>query len=131
MQCKKHPFYCIRNLTNKKLNFNQVIISSFYFNTGLAVKQTDYHWLMFYPCIYLFAIYDAYINCEGEKISYAYLPFVFSAFISTIGVVYSQTFTVNGVLLGPIWLPIVCFVIGTSLGFLIRCMIIRLHKTRG
>src|SRR5690625_7767665 len=39
---------------------NQVILLSFHGEIEEAIHQADYLWLMFYPCLYFFAIWDAY-----------------------------------------------------------------------
>ncbi len=110
-------------IINIKSNLNQAIISSFLWNTELASNQTDYQWLMFYPCIYTFAIWDAYKNSAGVKPSYSFLPFVFAAYLGTIGVIYSSIFRIGGILLGPILLPIISLITGALLGHLIKVII--------
>jgi hypothetical protein len=66
-------------------NFNQIIIYSFQFKIEEAIEATNYLWLMFYPCLYFFAIWDAYRDAGGGKKPFAYLPLVFSAYFVTIG----------------------------------------------
>lgn len=100
-------------IINVKSNLNIVIIESFYGNVEKAIQLTNYQWLMFYPCVYLFAIWDAYKDARGVKSSYSAIPFVFSAYFGTIGVIYSRSF------LGPIWLPIICLVLGAGIGYII------------
>jgi hypothetical protein len=121
-------FIAAEIIINTKAHLNEVIISSFYGNTELAVKQTQYQWLMFYPCIYMFAIWDAYKNTEGEKPHFSFLPFVISAYMGTIGVIYSSTVKIWGFLLGPIWLPILCILIGMTVGTIIRFILIKTLK---
>ncbi|SES94415.1 hypothetical protein SAMN05660297_00953 [Natronincola peptidivorans] len=110
-------------IINVQANVNLAIISSFLGNTGVAVEQTNYQWLMFYPCIYMFAIWDAYKHAEGPKAPNSFLPFVLAAYLGTIGVIYSSVFQIKGILLGPIWLPILCLMIGAALGFFIQGLI--------
>jgi hypothetical protein len=43
-----------------------------------VVDRTNYQWLMFYPCLYMFAMWDGYKDAGGGKES-SFLPFVFSA----------------------------------------------------
>ncbi|AZV43255.1 membrane protein [Peribacillus asahii] len=43
-------------LINVQANFNQVILLSFHGEIGDAIQHADYQWLMFYPCLYLFAM---------------------------------------------------------------------------
>lgn len=106
-------------LINVKAGINVVIISSFSGDMHTAINEVNYQWLMFYPCIYLFAIWDAYRDV-GETKAYSYLPFVLSAYFGTIGVIYSATFKLFGYLIGPIFLPIICIVIGSSIGIVIK-----------
>jgi hypothetical protein len=41
-------------LINIQANFNEVIILNFLGRTEEAIQQTNYGWLMFYPCLYFF-----------------------------------------------------------------------------
>ena len=74
---------------------------------------------MFYPCLYLFAIYDAYRDAGGVE-RFSFLPFVISAYMGTIGVIYSPY------LLGPIWLPILFLILGTVIGMTLQKLIYRI-----
>lgn len=118
-------FILLEFMVNYKARINVAIIDSFYCNTVLAVKEIDYEWFMFYPCVYLFAMWDAYKNAEPQTPAFSYTPFVIAAYLGTIGVVYSQTLKIFGFLLGPIWLPIICIIIGLALGFVLRVTIIK------
>src|SRR5699024_10990566 len=93
-------------LVNILGNFNQVIILSYHGKIQEAVAETNYLWLMFYPCLYFFAIWDAYRDAGGGDKPFAFLPFVFSAYFVTLGVIFSAKLKPFGTLLGPIWLPI-------------------------
>jgi hypothetical protein len=101
-------------MINVQSNLNEVIISSFHGNTTEAIAQTDYQWLMFYPCIYMFAIWDAYKDAGGGSSPYAVVPVVFGAYFGTIGVIFSRD------LLGAVWLGIVGAFVGIGVGLLIR-----------
>ncbi len=117
-------FIILEVIINVQARLNLAIIPSFHLNFTQAIEVTNYQWIMFYPCLYTFAIWDAYRDVGGDNLPFAFLPFVFSAFIGTIGVVYSINF------LGPIFLPIICLLIGALTGFLIRKVILsKLHKT--
>src|SRR5699024_6540294 len=52
-------------LINVKGNINWVILLSFQGEIQQAIQQADYQWLMFYPCLYFFAIWDAYKDAGG------------------------------------------------------------------
>ena len=84
----------------------------------------DYGWLMFYPCVYMFAMYDAYKNAEGDNPSLSFIPFAFGAYFVTIGLMYSPRPTF-GIFFGPIWLPMLCLIPGLGLGFIIRYLLIK------
>jgi hypothetical protein len=101
-------------LINVQSNLNQVIILSFYGHINEAITQTNYQWLMFYPCIYMFGIWDSYKDAEGITSPYDAIPFVFGAYFGTIGVIYSPS------LLGGVWSGILGIFIGIGIGSLIR-----------
>jgi len=107
-------------IINVKGNVNIVIMKSYLGDISGAIEHADYLWLMFYPCIYLFAIWDAYKDAGGNSYNYLFLPFVFSAYIGTIGVIYSSKFTINGLLIGPVFLSIIGMILGFIVGFIIR-----------
>lgn len=104
-------------IINVKSNLNMAIIESFYGNIEKAIQLTNYQWLMFYPCVYLFAIWDAYRDAGDSKHLYSAIPFVFSAYLGTVGVIYSRNF------LGPVWLPILFLLMGAGVGYIIRKVI--------
>jgi hypothetical protein len=119
----------IEIVINVKANINTLIILSFYGQTEIAVNKADYQWLMFYPCVYIFSIWDAYR--DGREIPpLMYLPFALAAYTETIGVIYSKTFRIGGVLLGPIFLPMICIFLGLGIGFIIRFFILKLLKMK-
>lgn len=117
-------FILLEFLINIQSNLNQVIVESFYGKIQKAISMTDYGWLMFYPCVYLFAIWDGYRDAGGGEKPFSYLPFVFSAYFGTIGVIYSRTLRIMGVLMGPIWLPILFLFLGAGIGVAIRSIIL-------
>jgi len=107
-------------LINVQGNLNEVILLSFHGEMDKAIQQSNYQWLMFYPCLYLFAMWDAYKDGGGGKKPYSFIPFVFSAYFGTIGVIYSSSLEVFGVLFGPVFLPILFFILGIGIGILIK-----------
>lgn len=110
-------------LVNVQGNFNEVIIFSFQGDIQTAIDQANYQWLMFYPCLYFFAMWDAYKDADGGKRPYSSLPFVFTAYFVTVGTIYSSKLTLFGILLGPIWLPVLSVIPGLLLGLLIQLII--------
>ena len=106
-------------LINVQANFNQVILLSFHGEIGNAIKHTDYQWLMFYPCLYFFSMWDAMKDAGGGKEDYFFLPYVFSAFFVTVGLIFSSNLTIFGVLLGPVWLPMLFVFPGIIIGLIV------------
>ncbi|MFB4164145.1 hypothetical protein ACE1TI_09960 [Alteribacillus sp. JSM 102045] len=117
-------FIFLEILINVMANFNQVIVLSFHGNIQEAIEQTDYQWLMFYPCLYFFAIWDAYKEAGGGTRPFAYLPLAFSAYFVTVGLIFSPSFTIYGISPGPMWLPMIFLPIGLGVGSIIRTIIL-------
>ncbi|SHN26344.1 hypothetical protein [Gracilibacillus kekensis] len=107
-------------LVNVLGNLNTVLILSFYGEIQAAIDHANYQWLLFYPCLYFFAMWDAYRDAGGGKKPYSFLPFVFSAYFVTVGTIYSSSFAIFEIVLGPIWLPIISVIPGVSVGLLIQ-----------
>lgn len=117
-------FIILEIIINVKGNINAIIMKSFLFDMQSAIEQTNYSWFMFYPCVYLFAIWDAYHDTGGGEYPFKYLPFVVSAYFGTLGVIYSTRFTIKAMLIGPIFLPIIAMILGFIIGEGIRKVII-------
>jgi hypothetical protein len=115
---------------NFQANFNEVIILSFQGDIEKAILKEDYQWLMFYPCLYFFAMWDAYKDAGEEKDCFSFLPFVFSAYFVTVGCIYFSNFKLFGVLLGPVWLPIISVIPGVMVGFLLRGIFFKINLVR-
>ncbi|MDL4843059.1 hypothetical protein [Aquibacillus rhizosphaerae] len=119
-------FIGLEFLVNVQANFNEVIRFSFLGETHLALAQTDFGWLMFYPCLYFFAMWDAFYDAGGGKGAYDFLPFVFSAYFVTVGLMYASKVKLFGVLLGPVWLPMLSVIPGVVIGFILKKIIYKL-----
>ncbi|HYE09471.1 MAG TPA: hypothetical protein VEF53_04780, partial [Patescibacteria group bacterium] len=77
------------------------------------------------------SIWDAYRDGQEEESPLLFLPFATAAYIETVGVIYSKIFRINGVLLGPIFLPMLCIFIGFGIGLIVRFLILRMwNKNR-
>ncbi|WP_035323617.1 hypothetical protein [Peribacillus kribbensis] len=113
-------FVFLEFLINGQSHFNQVIFLSFHGDISHAILQTNYHWLLFYPCLYFFAMWDAWKDAGGGRGRYSFLPFVSCAYMVTVGTIYSPRFTLFGLLLGPIWLPILSVIPGVLIGLAIK-----------
>ncbi|WP_079528199.1 hypothetical protein [Halobacillus hunanensis] len=117
-------------VVNVMSRFNEVILLSFHGQTEEAVNMANYGWLMFYPCLYFFAIWDAYKDAGGGKDIFSFIPFVSTAYVVTVGVIYSPSFTLFGILFGPVWLPILFVIPGLLLGLLVRILLVKMIHNR-
>ncbi|MEH7127321.1 hypothetical protein V7103_03750 [Neobacillus drentensis] len=123
---KEIAFIFLEFLVNVNSNFNMVILYSFQGNIREAIEATNYQWLMFYPCLYMFAMWDAYKDAEGETPIYSYLPFIFGAYFVTIGLMYSSSLKFGQILLGPVWLPILFLIPGLIVGNFVKSIVKRI-----
>ena len=123
-------FILLEIIINVMANFNEIIVLSFLGEIELAIERTNYQWLMFYPCLYFFAMWDAYKDAGGAKNRYTSVPFAFAAYFVTVGLIFSSELRLFGVLLGPMWLPISFVPIGVGIGFLIKWLLIRFSKQK-
>ncbi|MDF2547134.1 MAG: hypothetical protein K0R93_2032 [Anaerosolibacter sp.] len=113
-----------------KSKLNEIILLSFQGNTLDAVEHTNYLWLLFYPSIYMFSIWDAFRDSGGCRTPYAFFPFVFPVYLGTIGIIYSSVFRVGSILLGPVWLPIICLILGVLVGTAVQHLFIRFNNKK-
>ncbi|MEN1968529.1 hypothetical protein WMZ97_10695 [Lentibacillus sp. N15] len=113
-------------LVNIQSNLNQAILYSFNGEIQLAIDITNYQLLLFYPCWYIFAMWDVYKDTGSGKESFSFLPFVFSAYSMTVGAIYSPTLKIGGILFGPIWLPTLFLPIGIIVGTVLRILLKKL-----
>ncbi|WP_370294409.1 hypothetical protein [Rossellomorea marisflavi] len=113
---------------NVMSDFNLAIMYSFLGETEKAAGVIDYQWLMFYPCLYMFAMWDAYKIASNQKEELSYLPFVFSAYFVTVGLMVSPKVHLFGAFIGPIFLPMLFVIPGVAAGFLVRAIVIRFSR---
>ncbi|OIK17208.1 hypothetical protein BIV60_00530 [Bacillus sp. MUM 116] len=92
-----------------------------------AAKVVEYQWLMFYPCVYMYAMYDANKHAEGENPRLSFVPFAFGAYFVTIGLMYSPNLFF-GISFGPIWLPMLSLIPGLLIGFIIGYILIKISS---
>ncbi|MBD2870894.1 hypothetical protein [Paenibacillus arenilitoris] len=122
-------FILLEFVVNVKSNFNEVILLSFHGDIQSAIEKTDYQWLLFYPCLYLFAAWDAYRDSgAGEGKRFSYLPFITAAYCVTVGLIYSTKVKVFGVLLGPVWLPMLGCLVGVLAGLCLRRVLLMMGQ---
>lgn len=110
---------------NMGANLNQIILLSFQGEIEKAVLLVNFQWLMFYPCVYMFGMWDAYKDAGGGSSPFAFLPFVSAAFFATVGVMYSPILKIFGILLGPVWLPMLFCFLGIGIGIMIRFLLLK------
>ncbi|RSK28546.1 hypothetical protein EJF36_17665 [Bacillus sp. HMF5848] len=128
---KSLVFIFLEILVNVNSSFNLGILFSFNGEILKAIEVIDYQWLMFYPCLYLFAIWDAYRDAAGDELpDYYFFPFVFGAYFVTVGLIYSKSFKMFGFLFGPIFSPMIFLIFGLLVGFIIRAVILTIKKQR-
>lgn len=123
-------FIALEILVNIQSNFNAAIVSSFHGDTSLSLNQINVNWLMFYPCLYFFSMWDAVKDADekGENTTLLFLPFVFSAYFVTVGLIFSPVVKILGFLIGPIFLPILFVIPGVTIGLGIRKIITTINK---
>ncbi|XQY92977.1 hypothetical protein ACNRWW_06055 [Metabacillus sp. HB246100] len=112
-------FIFLEFLINVNSHFNSAIMASFLGEIDRAFQVVNFQWLMFYPCVYMFVMWDAFKDAEGEVAKFSFLPFVSSAYSVTVGLMYSPLIKINGVVLGPIWAPMLALLPGLVIGFII------------
>ncbi|MFP7736458.1 hypothetical protein ACLHDF_24275 [Priestia aryabhattai] len=121
-------FIFLEFLINTKSSFNNAILYSFLGQISKAIEVVNYQWLMFYPCVYMFAMYDAYKYSTKNTPYLSFLPFVGGAYTVTVGLMYSSKLHFGDVLLGPIWLPTIFLVPRLIFGFIVRYLLMKCLK---
>ncbi|MFY4776746.1 hypothetical protein [Metabacillus sp. RGM 3146] len=123
-------FIFLEILININSRFNLAIISSFHGEIQQASEILDYQWLLFYPCIYMFAMYDAYKFAQGNSKGNAFFPFAFGAYFVTVGLIYSSKVSIFGIVPGPVWLPIMMLLPGFLIGYAVHRIIRYIQKEK-
>jgi hypothetical protein len=113
-------FVMLEFIINVKSNFNQAIMYSFLGEFEKAHLVTDYQWLMFYPCVYMFAMWDSYRFAMPSDEKLSFLPFIFGAYFVTIGLMVSPKLLIFNLFLGPVFLPMIFLIPGLLIGYLIK-----------
>jgi hypothetical protein len=120
-------FVILEFLVNLNSNFNKGIMYSFLGETEKAMYVLDFQWLMFYPCLYMFAMWDAFRSVMPEDEKITFLPFVFSAYFVTVGLMISPKVKIFGVFPGPVFLPMLFVIPGLLSGWLIRKLLLKFY----
>jgi hypothetical protein len=121
-------FIALEFLINSQSHLNHVLMLSFQGDSIRAIQQTNYQWLLFYPCVYMYSMWDAYRDAGADNNSFTFLPFVLAAFVSTLAMMYSSKLTIAGMLPGPVWVTMFGCFAGLALGFLIRKLMLKVTK---
>ncbi|MBS2968605.1 hypothetical protein J9317_07525 [Metabacillus sp. KIGAM252] len=121
-------FIALEFLINMNAVFNLAIKYSFNGDITEAFNTADIQWLMFYPCVYMFAMYDAYKFADGPSPRLSFLPFAFSAYFVTVGIMFSDRVSFIGVMPGPVWLPMLSLIPGLAAGFVLRSLLLKFKK---
>jgi hypothetical protein len=117
-------FVILEFLINAKSHFNLAILFSFLGEMEKAYYVINFQWLMFYPCVYMFALWDAYRFAMPKEEKLSFLPFVFSAYFVTVGIMYSSKITIFKWNIGPVFLPMLFLIPGLLIGFFIRYLLL-------
>ena len=123
-------FVLLEFVINMYSNFNSAIMYSFLGEIDQAIQVINFQWLMFYPCLYMFAMWDSYRSAMPENEELSFLPFVFGTYFVTVGLMYSTRIKLFGILIGPVFLPMLSLIPGLMIGFLIRWIILSIKKYR-
>jgi len=123
-------FIFLEVLINVLANFNSIIMYSFNGEIKRAFEDANYLWLMFYPCLYFFAMWDAYKDAGGGSAPFSYLPFVSCAYFVTVGLMLSSKIKVYGTILGPVWLPMVFVIPGIAVGLFVREILLHYYTEK-
>ncbi|UII57144.1 hypothetical protein LS684_06800 [Cytobacillus spongiae] len=113
---------------NMFARFNLAILYSFQGEIEQALNTINFQWILFYPCLYMYALWDGYRSVMSEDEKYSYLPFVFSAYSVTVGVFYSAKLKLYGVLIGPVFLPMLFLIPGIVIGLLLKYLMIYIQS---
>ncbi|WP_345742170.1 hypothetical protein [Cytobacillus gottheilii] len=117
-------------IINMNSHFNLAIMFSFIGDFDRAYSVTDYQWLLFYACLYFFAMWDGYRTAMPPEEKLSFLPLVFSAYFVTVGVFYCTKFKLFGTLIGPVFIPMLFVIPGLVIGFTLRAIILKVSQRR-
>ncbi|MGX6442169.1 hypothetical protein ACWM35_02890 [Neobacillus sp. K501] len=116
-------FISLEFIINANSKFNSTIMYSFLGEIEKAEANVNYQWLMFYPCVYMFAMWDAYRSAMPQEEKYSYLPFVFGAYFVTVGLMVSPRVNILNMHPGPVFLPMLFLIPGLLIGFFFKWLI--------
>lgn len=121
-------FILLEFIINVKSHFNLGIMYSFQGDIPRATMIIDYQWLMFYPCVYMFAMWDAFREADPPSTRFSYFPFVFGAFFVTVGLMYASKIYIFGVNWGPVFMPMAFLLPGLIIGWILQWLFLKTGK---
>ncbi len=121
-------FVALEVIVNVMARFNQAIMFSFLGEIEKAHSVLNYQWLMFYPCLYMFSMWDGYRTAMPADEKYSYLPFVFGAYFITVGLMLSPKINLFQIHPGPVFLPMIFLIPRLLIGFILKLFL--LGKTK-
>lgn len=113
-------FIALEFIMNVNGHFNSAIMYSFLGEIKKAEAVINYQWLMFYPCVYMFSLWDGYRSSMPADEKYSYLPFVVGAYFVTVGLMVSPKVMILTLHPGPVFLPMLFLIPGLLIGYLIK-----------
>jgi len=75
--------------------------------------------------VYMFSIWDAYRTAMPSEEKYSYLPFVFSAYFVTVGLMISPRVNIFQIHPGPVFLPMLFLIPGVFVGLIIKFILLK------
>jgi hypothetical protein len=109
-------------IINVKASLNLAILYSFRGQLLLSSQIVDYQWLLFYPCVYVYSVWQAYNQAQilnlPPQVDYVAISRYSGALIGgamggTLGIIYIVT-------LGPIFGGILGMALGAAAGHMIE-----------
>jgi len=117
-------------LINVYSHFNTAIMYSYLGEFTKAEEVINYQWLLFYACLYFFAMWDAYQYEMPASEELSFLPFLSAAAFVTLGLIYSSKIKLFGHTLGPVFMPMIFVIPGVGIGFIVRYLILKLTNEK-
>ncbi|WP_413301696.1 hypothetical protein AA0X95_22265 [Bacillus sp. 1P10SD] len=121
-------FVILEIVVNVMSRFNRAIMYSFLGEIKKAEAVIDYQWLMFYPCLYMFSMWDGYRSAMPDNEKYSFLPFVSCAYFVTVGLMVSPKVSIFQIHPGPVFLPMLFLIPGLLVGFLFKYLLAFFNK---
>lgn len=118
-------FVVLEFMMNVRGRFNQAIMYSFLGEIDQAEAVINYQWLMFYPCVYMFSLWDAYRSAMSSNEKYSYLPFVVGAYFVTVGLMVSPKVNIFQLHPGPVFFPMLSLIPGLLVGIIIKFILLK------